>query len=116
MGVDYTSGAFFGTFAIPGSKAEAAIKALRSKESGCLEFDKVPGVSVGQHGNSWSGEFCYSIEKDGGESFTTRSGGHSGPLVYQEADEASVKSAIALLGCDESDFEPIGFYLYLDVW
>lgn len=116
MGVDYTSGAFFGTFAIPGSKAEAALKALQDEETGDFLFEMVPGIHVGRHGNSWSGDFCYAIEKDGGESFTTRSGGHSGPLVYQEADEASVKRAIASLGCDESDFEPIGFYLYLDVW
>jgi len=116
MGVDYTSGAFFGTFAIPGSKAESVIKALQDAETGDFEFDKVPGVGIGRHGNSWSGDFCYAFQKSGGESFTSRSGGHSGPLVYQEADEASIKSAIASLGCDESDFEPIGFYLYLDVW
>jgi hypothetical protein len=116
MGVDYTSGAFFGTFAKSGSVAEQRLQGLRDDESGEFVFDQVPGVSVGQHGNAWSGKYEYAIKQTGGAAFASRSGGHSQPFKLSDAKPELIIEAMGRLGLSQDDFEPIGFYLYLDVW
>ena len=105
---------FFGTFAKSGSAAADALKALQNEASGEFEFDKVDGVFVTQHGNAWSGDFAYAIAQ-AGSAFTTH-GGHSKAVAVGDAKPDAIKAAIATLGLSVDDFEPIGFYLYLDVW
>lgn len=115
MGVDYTSGAFFGTFAIQDSVAHKELERRYAESDGEIKIDLVPGVSVARHGNSYSGDFCYAI-KQSGSAFVSRGGGHSGPFEIQDARPEAIKDSIANLGLNVEDFEPIGFYLYLDVW
>jgi hypothetical protein len=116
VGVDYTSGGFFGTFAKDGSAAADVLGKLYRDAEGDPTFDAVPNITLSQHGNAYSGEHAYSIQQRGEVSFTTRAGGHSAPMTLTDARPEAIRESIAALGLNESDFEPIGFYLYLDVW
>ena len=115
VGIDYTSGAFFGAFAKEGSAAHVALEKLWLDGDGEIRLDR-EGVGASKHGNSWSGDFCYAIKQTPSIAFTSRSGGHSKAFALEDARPQSIVDTIATLGLSIEDFEPIGFYVYLDVW
>jgi hypothetical protein len=115
VGIDYTFGAFFGAFAKEGSAAHEALEKMWLDGDGEIRLDR-EGVGASRHGNSWSGDFCYAIKQTPSIAFTSRSGGHSKAFALEDARPQLIIDTIAALGLNIEDFEPIGFYVYLDVW
>jgi hypothetical protein len=115
MGVDRTAGLMFGAFAKPGSAAESALKAFCNHDNGEFMFDAIDGVCACRHGDAYSGDYAYALTSTDRPP-TAGDGGHSGPIETPIGGRALIERAIAELRCDASDFEPIAFYLYLDIW
>jgi hypothetical protein len=117
MGIDYTAGVFFGTFAKDGSAASKKIEAvLNEAEDEARAVDGAPDVTVRRHGNSWTGEFTYAIHHGETHTLTTRGAGHAGPFAPMTGKEQDIREAMARLGVTPEDFEPIGHYAFQDVW
>lgn len=117
MGVDYTSGVLYGTFAREGTAAHKKLESIiETADSAEADVEGVDLAFVHRHGNSWTGDFCYAIECRGSSSLTTRDSGITGPIAVSEGAPDAIRQAIASLGLQEGDLGPIGHYLYTDVW
>ena len=114
MGIDYTAGLTYGTFAKDGSTAARTIEGML-EESGDSKVEIDGGVSLTRVGNGLAGRYFFGIET-GSVSFTSRGGGYGSLVDVPPSDRAMILAAIGALGFSELDFEPIGYRATLDVW
>lgn len=116
MGIDYTSGIFFGTFAKDGTPAHRQLRKLYEEEEDEVSIEAVRTAFICRHGNSIAGAYRFAVRVGDGHSFSSRGSGQRGPFTIDPGSSADVVAAIKALDLSPEDFEGVGFWVYQDVW